>query len=56
MRFGYLAGALLMIPLFCFMILPFLNGDFDELEPHVGRARRHDTVEGEATSLLDAGR
>ena len=27
-RFGYLAGALLMIPLFCFMILPFLNGDF----------------------------
>ena len=28
MRFGYLAGALLMVPLFCFMILPFLNGDF----------------------------
>ena len=27
--FNYLAGALLMIPLFCFMILPFLNGDFD---------------------------
>jgi len=27
--FGYLAGALLMIPLFVFMILPFLNGDFD---------------------------
>ena len=27
-RFGYLAGALLMLPLFCFMILPFLNGDF----------------------------
>jgi amino acid transporter len=26
--FNYLAGALLMIPLFCFMILPFLNGDF----------------------------
>lgn len=27
--FGYLAGALLMIPLFVFMVLPFLNGDFD---------------------------
>ena len=27
--FGYLAGALLMVPLFVFMILPFLNGDFD---------------------------
>ncbi|MBA2741367.1 MAG: APC family permease [Actinobacteria bacterium] len=26
--FGYLAGALLMIPLFVFMFLPFLNGDF----------------------------
>ena len=27
--FGYLAGILLMIPLFCFMFLPFLNGDFN---------------------------
>ncbi|MGH3136399.1 MAG: APC family permease, partial [Gaiellaceae bacterium] len=27
--FNYLAGILLMIPLFCFMFLPFLNGDFD---------------------------
>jgi amino acid transporter len=27
--FNYLAGALLMIPLFVFMVLPFLNGDFD---------------------------
>jgi amino acid transporter len=27
--FNYLAGLLLMIPLFCFMFLPFLNGDFD---------------------------
>ena len=27
--FNYLAGILLMIPLFCFMILPFLNGDFN---------------------------
>jgi amino acid transporter len=27
--FGYLAGALLMIPLFVMMILPFLNGSFD---------------------------
>jgi amino acid transporter len=27
-RFAYLAGALLMIPLFCFMFLPFLNGDW----------------------------
>jgi amino acid transporter len=26
--FNYLAGVLLMFPLFCFMILPFLNGDF----------------------------
>jgi amino acid transporter len=26
--FNYLAGILLMIPLFCFMFLPFLNGDF----------------------------
>jgi amino acid transporter len=27
--FGYLAGVLLMIPLFVMMILPFLNGSFD---------------------------
>ncbi len=27
--FGYIAGALLMIPLFIMMILPFLNGSFD---------------------------
>jgi amino acid transporter len=27
--FAYLAGLLLMIPLFCFTVLPFLNGDFD---------------------------
>ena len=27
--FGYLAGVLLMIPLFVMMILPFLNGEFD---------------------------
>ena len=27
--FNYLAGILLMIPLFCFMFLPFLNGDFN---------------------------
>ena len=27
--FGYLAGALLMVPLFVMMILPFLNGSFD---------------------------
>ena len=27
--FNYLAGVLLMIPLFVFMFLPFLNGDFD---------------------------
>ena len=27
--FNYLAGLLLMIPLFCFMFLPFLNGDFN---------------------------
>jgi amino acid transporter len=26
--FNYLAGLLLMIPLFCFMFLPFLTGDF----------------------------
>ena len=27
--FGYIAGVLLMIPLFVMMILPFLNGSFD---------------------------
>jgi amino acid transporter len=27
--FNYLSGILLMIPLFCFMFLPFINGDFD---------------------------
>ncbi len=27
--FGYAAGILLMIPLFCFMFLPFITGDFD---------------------------
>jgi amino acid transporter len=27
--FNYLAGILLMVPLFCFMFLPFLNGDWD---------------------------
>src|SRR5919198_948140 len=26
--FNYLAGVLLMVPLFCFTLLPFLNGDF----------------------------
>jgi amino acid transporter len=26
--FNYLAGALLLVPLFCFTLLPFLNGDF----------------------------
>ena len=26
--FNYLAGILLMIPLFCFTLLPFINGDF----------------------------
>ena len=26
--FNYLSGALLMVPLFCFTFLPFLNGDF----------------------------
>jgi len=26
--FNYLAGVLLMIPLFCFTLLPFINGDF----------------------------
>ena len=29
MAFGYVAGAVLMIPLFVMMILPFLNGSFD---------------------------
>ena len=27
--FNYLSGALLMIPLFCFTFLPFINGDFN---------------------------
>ena len=26
--FNYLAGVLLMFPLFCFTLLPFINGDF----------------------------
>jgi len=26
--FNYISGVLLMIPLFCFMFLPFINGDF----------------------------
>src|SRR6185503_2782721 len=26
--FNYLAGLLLMFPLFCFTLLPFINGDF----------------------------
>lgn len=30
--FGYLAGALLMVPLFVMMILPFLNGSFDSAQ------------------------
>ena len=29
MSFNYLAGILLMFPLFCFTFLPFINGDFD---------------------------
>ena len=29
MSFNYLAGILLMFPLFCFTLLPFINGDFD---------------------------
>ena len=28
MTFNYLAGILLMFPLFCFTLLPFINGDF----------------------------
>ena len=44
--FGYIAGVLLMIPLFVMMILPFLNGSFDSANltnnlnnsgPRVGR-------------------
>ena len=27
--FNYLAGLLLLLPLFCFTLLPFINGDFD---------------------------
>jgi amino acid transporter len=33
--FNYLAGLLLMIPLFCFMILPFLTGDFHSSNLHL---------------------
>lgn len=29
LTFGYLAGILLMIPLFCFMVLPYLTGDWE---------------------------
>jgi amino acid transporter len=32
--FNYLAGALLMFPLFCFTLLPFLNGDFHSSNLH----------------------
>ena len=33
--FNYLSGALLMLPLFCFMFLPFLNGDFHSSNLHL---------------------
>jgi amino acid transporter len=32
--FNYLAGLLLMLPLFCFTLLPFLNGDFHSSNLH----------------------
>jgi amino acid transporter len=32
--FNYLAGILLLIPLFCFTLLPFLNGDFHSSNLH----------------------
>ena len=32
--FNYLAGGLLMFPLFCFTLLPFLNGDFHSSNLH----------------------
>jgi amino acid transporter len=32
--FNYLAGLLLMVPLFCFTLLPFLNGDFHSSNLH----------------------
>ncbi len=38
--FGYLAGALLMIPLFVFMILPVPERGLRQRQPHVGRSRR----------------
>ena len=43
-RFGYLAGILLMVPLFGLMVLPFLNGDFDSGQPHLGQAGRRGRV------------
>jgi len=33
--FNYLAGLLLMIPLFCFTLLPFVNGDFHSSNVHL---------------------
>jgi amino acid transporter len=33
--FNYLAGMLLMIPLFCFTLLPFINGDFHSSNVHL---------------------
>jgi amino acid transporter len=32
--FNYLAGVLLLLPLFCFTLLPFLNGDFHSSNLH----------------------
>ncbi len=53
--FGYLAGALLMIPLFVFMILPFLNGDFDSANLTWGALDGTAGSGEEAVSRLDLG-
>ena len=47
--FGYIAGALLMIPLFCFIFLGYLTGDFDTSNLTWGKLDGSNTVEGVTT-------
>ena len=52
--FNYLAGALLMIPLFCFMILPFLTGDFNSSNLAI-QDRRHRASHGAGCRSRSSG-
>jgi amino acid transporter len=49
--FGYLAGLLLMIPLFVFMVLPFLNGDFDSANLTWGALDGEVTADDQTVSI-----